>query len=118
MLRFAACLALSAALATPALAADTDARVIIKNSSSWALHHLYISSVDVEEWGDDQLGDAVIANGEQFTLTGVPCDAYDVKVVDEDGDECIINAVPLCVDDDAWEVTDDVLLGCQAASKE
>lgn len=118
MQRLVASLALSCALVAPAFAADTDATVVINNGSSWALHHLYISSVDTQEWGPDQLGDAVIANGQEFTLNNVPCDAYDVKVVDEDGDECVINAVALCVDSDKWTVTDDDLLGCQAATKE
>lgn len=118
MLRLAAFVVLSSALLTPAFAADTDAVVAITNNSSWDLHNLYISSVDDQEWGPDQLGDAVIASGESFTLNNIPCDAYDVRVVDEDGDECVVNAVALCADKDAWVIDDTDLLACQAASEE
>ena len=117
MLRFAAFVVLSSALLTPAFAADTDATVAITNNSSWDLHHLFISSVDDQEWGEDQLGDAVIASGESFTLNSIPCDAYDVRVVDEDGDECVVNAVALCADKDAWVIDDTDLLACQAATE-
>lgn len=118
MLRLAALAVLSAALVAPAAAADTDAVVTISNKSSWDLHHLFISSVDEEEWGPDQLGDAVIVSGEDFTLNNIPCDAYDVRLVDEDGDECVVSAVPLCVDKDAWVIEDSDLLACQAATDE
>lgn len=61
----------------------------------------------------DQLGDHVIKNGGSLTLTGIPCDEYDVKLVDEDGDECIVEAVDVCGEDDEWLITDDDLLECE-----
>ena len=86
--------------------------VTISNASEWNLDHLYMSSVDQDEWGADQLGDAVIGTGESFTLTGVPCASYDVKLVDDDGDECEVADVDIC-GDGGWEITSDDLLACQ-----
>ena len=104
-----------AVVAAPAFA-EYESKVEISNKSQWSIHHLYLSSVDTNEWGPDQLGDEVIeSGGGKFTLTDVPCDAYDVKLVDEDGDECVVNAVPLCVDDNRWVITDEPLLACQNA---
>ena len=103
--------------ASPALAAKGDSKIIIVNKSSWAIHEMYISSTDDAEWGEDQLGAETIENGEQFTLTGVPCGNWDVKVVDEDADECIVEGVALCADTDKWVINDSDLLGCQAASE-
>jgi len=74
--------------------------------------------VDEDDWGPDQLGDEVIASGESFHLNAIPCDAYDVRIVDEDGDECVVGGVALCADKDAWVINDDDLLSCQAETEE
>ncbi|MBI2397748.1 MAG: hypothetical protein HYV17_08115 [Xanthomonadales bacterium] len=95
-----------------------DSVVKIVNKSLWDIHHLYLSSVDDEEWGPDQLGDEVIGSGESFQLRGIPCDDYDVKIVDEDGDSCVVGGVSMCADNDAWVITDEDLLTCQAATDE
>lgn len=113
MSRIASFLAVSCLLAAPVFAADTDAQINIVNNSSWDIHKLYISSVDAQEWGPDQLGDDAIASGNSYTLSSIPCDAYDVKIVDEDGDECVVEAVALCADADDWTIEDDALLECQ-----
>jgi hypothetical protein len=111
-----AVLAAALAFAATASAGSNDAAVVIKNSSSWTLQELYVSPSGEDEWGPDQLQEEVIENGETFRLNGVPCGEYDVKVVDEEGDSCVIEEVGLCGGEDAWEVEDDVLLGCQAAT--
>lgn len=106
---------LVALVATPALA-GSDSKVIIVNKSNWAIHEMYFSPTDETEWGEDQLGSQTIETGDQFTLTGVPCDMWDVKVVDEDGDECVVQNVALCADADKWVIKDSDLLACQAAT--
>lgn len=103
--------------ASPAAFAASDAQVVIRNDSLWEIHNLFISATDEQEWGPDQLGEHVIeAGGGSFTLTGIPCGAYDVRLVDEDGDECVVGDVGLCAGKDAWVITDEDLLACQAAS--
>ena len=115
MTRIAVLFGLAALFAVPAFAASTDAQVKIVNRSLWDIHYLYISPVDDEEWGPDQLGDDVIESGESFTLREIPCDAYDVKIVDEDDDECVVAAVVLCAGKDHWVIENDALLECQNA---
>ncbi|HEX6159838.1 MAG TPA: hypothetical protein VF111_06705 [Thermoanaerobaculia bacterium] len=95
----------------PAFGADAVVKVI--NQSKWEIHHLYLSSSSDESWGEDQLEDEVLTKGDSLTLTGIPCDEYDIKVVDEDGDECIIEAVSLCKDNSYWKITDKDLLECE-----
>jgi hypothetical protein len=95
-----------------ASAADT-ATVRILNKSKWDIHHFYLSSTDTEDWGPDQLGDDVLESGSSFTLTDIECDMWDIKVVDEDGDECEIRNVALCDEDAVWKITDDELLECE-----
>ncbi len=86
--------------------------VKITNASDWNVQHLYVSSVDQEQWGEDQLGDEVIGTGGSFTLKGVPCATYDVKLVDEDGDECEITDVDIC-GSGGWKIESADLLACQ-----
>ncbi|MFA6958851.1 MAG: hypothetical protein WC538_23515 [Thermoanaerobaculia bacterium] len=93
-------------------AAET-ASVRILNKSKWDIHHFYLSSTDTEEWGPDQLGEDVLESGSSFTLTDIECDIWDIKVVDEDGDECEIRGVALCDEDAIWKITDDELLECE-----
>jgi hypothetical protein len=99
---------------TPLFAAKKPkASVKVINQSDWAFHHLFLSSSTDEEWGPDQLGEDVLEKGDSMTLTDVPCDDYDIKVVDEDGDECVIEAVKLCNDHSYWKITNKELLGCE-----
>jgi len=115
MKKFAvACVLGSLLLAAPALAAT----VRIVNSSAWEIHHLYLSPSDTVNWGPDQLGDAIIAgdNG-TFTLTNIPADDYDIRIVDEDGDECVIEDVDIDADHETWSITSKDLLACQSQSQ-
>jgi len=99
--------------------AGSKAEVKIINKSMWEIHELYISSTDTREWGPDQLGREIIGSeGGRFTLTDIPCDAYDVRLVDEDGDVCVVNDVGLCASKGTWVIDDETLLGCQLGTDE
>jgi len=86
-----------------------------RNSSEWDIQEMYLSPTGEESWGPDQLGQATIPSGSTFTLRNIPVGDYDFKIVDEDEDECIIEEVTIA-DDEAVEIDDDDLLGCQAES--
>ena len=110
-----ACLAVIALLAALPAAAK-NASVTIKNKSHWEIHQMYFSATSQDQWGPDQLGNHTIAaKGGSYTLTDIPCDKYDVRLVDEDGDECVVGHVGLCSDNE-WVIKDDDLLSCQAES--
>lgn len=102
--------------ATAALAAKGDSKVIFVNQSSWSINQLYFAPTSDSDWGEDHLGKHTLDRGDQLTLTGVACGTWDVRVVDEDGDECIIESVALCGDTDQWVIKDADLLACQAAT--
>lgn len=103
-------------LASSALA--RDATVTIHNRSAWDIYQLYLSSSSDRSWGDDQLGEHVIETGERFRLHGIPCDDYDVRIVDEDGDVCVIGGVALCGDRETWVIDDADLIACQLLTDE
>jgi hypothetical protein len=104
-------------IAASAAAAKFDSDVTIKNDSAWTLVNLYMSAADENEWGPDQLGEQVIETGGSFKIHSIPCDSYDIKIVDEDGDECVIGGVDVCADSNTWTVSDDDLLACQAETE-
>jgi hypothetical protein len=89
------------------------AEFMIENKSDWDIHHLYLSSTDEQQWGPDQLGNNVLESGESFTLHSIPCDKYDIKVVDNDGDECVIAGITMCKDHTHWNLTNKELLNCE-----
>ena len=96
--------------ATPVFAKNASVKVI--NQSKFAIHELYLSPHEQDQWGPDQLQDEVIEVGATFTLHSIPCGDYDIKVVDEDGDECVVEDVTLC-DDHFWKITNKDLLNCE-----
>ena len=50
----------------------------------------------------------MLASGETFSLGNIPAGEYDVKVVDEDDDDCVLNDIAI-VNDTEWSLTTDVL---------
>jgi hypothetical protein len=97
---------------------DLTSSVSIRNTSSYAIHRMHVSAVNDPNWGPDQLASDVLASGETFTLTGVPCDTYDVRLVDEDGDECIVRGVAICGEDQGWVLDDSELTACEAFTQQ
>ena len=111
MSRKAVFLALAACLLIALPAAANDIKIV--NSSQWAIYHFQLSPTDNENWGPDQLQDHVVQPNSSFTLKGVPCDTYDVKLIDEDGDECIVAAVDVCAGAEEWHVSSEDLAACE-----
>jgi hypothetical protein len=110
--RFVALVAVFAVgLASIAVAANST--VTINNKSKWQIDQFFMSPADTDEWGPDQLGDKVIGTGQSFTLTDVPCNKFDIKIVDEDGDECELRGISLCANSATWNITDQELLTCE-----
>jgi hypothetical protein len=62
----------------PTPAPTTTLQII--NDSGTDIWRLYLSPGASDQGGDDRLGDAVIAAGERFTLTGIPNGTYNVLV--------------------------------------
>jgi hypothetical protein len=96
-----------------ALAPSRKASIKVINQSRWEIHHLFLALRTNREWGVDQLGEEVIHRGESFTLTDIECDLYDIRIVDEDGDECILEKQDLCGEASTWKLTNRGLRACK-----
>lgn len=95
-----------------AAAAGKD-EVTVRNKSAWEIQELYLSTVDENAWGADLLGLNTLESGKSVKLAGIPCGSYDVRVVNADGDECVVAGAVLCADHDAWTLTDADLQACE-----
>ena len=107
--------ALAVVASTIGIAAQKKVSVTVVNRSDWEIHELYLSSIDEDKWGPDQLGTQIIAakNG-RFKLSGIPVGDYDVKLVDEDEDECVVEGVEIGAEgSEEWVITSKDLLKCQ-----
>jgi hypothetical protein len=99
-------------LSASGAAADTAVATLV-NQTSFEIHQLFLSPSHESHWGPDQLGQDILEPGYEYTLSGMPCGNYDVKLVDEQGDECVITGDYLCGDAGKWILTDEELLDCQ-----
>jgi hypothetical protein len=93
------------------------ATINIENNSSWEIHEIYFAPSSQDDWGDDHLGQKVLKPGMTLTLTGVNPGKWDVRLVDQDEDECIVKNQQIKASE-KFSIDDDDLLGCQAATEE
>ena len=107
---------LVAALAfAPAVAMAATGEFV--NQSSWDIYEIYLSPSNQKTWGEDYLESDVLTKGDSLTITDVDAGTWDVMVVDEDGDKCVVEGVKFNKrDKDRWVIKDKDLLACQAAS--
>ena len=106
------CVALFA-LAALSVARTPTTSVNIVNNSSREIRNVYLSHVDVDDWGGDQLSDgATIAPGQSFNLSNLACDQQQVKVIAEDQDGCFLSTVVTCGNSSTWTITNDTARDC------
>lgn len=109
-------LLLACCLACNVQAAEQKSTVRIVNETGYGFYLLYLSSTFSDDWGPDLLEDSVLLPGQRFTLTEVPCAEYDLLIVDEDGNECILSAIPVCDSHETWSFDADSWSACLALS--
>lgn len=102
-----------ALLISPMIASAIEVEFV--NKSSWVITEVYFSSAKEKNWGEDFLGAEVLGNGDALTLSDVKAGKWDVKIVDEDDDVCILENVAI-TKNDKWVIDDEDLLGCQAGT--
>lgn len=102
--------ALAACLALAATACTSDdggalpsASLRVVNDSDFVIEEIYLTATDDPDWGPNLLRGDVLFPDEELLL-GVTCDLYDALVVDEDGVECEIDEVDLCLNDATWVI--------------
>ena len=105
--------AASMLIAQPSLAAN----ITVENHSSWEIHEIYLSPSNQASWGNDRLGEYVLESGMRLPLTGIRPGNWDIRLVDEDEDVCVLEDVTVG-ESETWKIDDDDLLNCQAGTDE
>ena len=108
------CIGAAGALVALAMIAscEGDSTLTIHNDSSYALYEINLSPVSAATWGPDLLDGDALLPGETIEIYDIVCDDYDVRLVDEDGAECVIQDLDLCFDDEVWQIDDLELAIC------
>lgn len=76
-----------------------DRRVVIVNDTSTAINEFYASSVGVNSWQEDILGNETLAAGDSVRVNvddGTGYCKYDFRAVFEDGTETVRKRVNVC----------------------
>jgi len=89
-----------------------NSSLVVKNESSWKILQIFLTTPNTDDWGPDRLGADVIEPGRTYILVGIRCGIYYVKLVDEDGDECL-NYMDFCGGKTILTITNDYLLTCE-----
>ena len=75
---------------------------VTNDLGSWNIHEVYIGPSTESDWGNNLITE-VLEPGDEFTLM-VKADNYDIKLIDEDGDEYIKYLVAVGADGFSWNV--------------
>jgi hypothetical protein len=63
----------------------------VSNGSKWAVHRIFVSPCGSTTWGANRLPENdVLTPDSSRTIRDLDADCYDVKLVDEDGDVCVV----------------------------
>lgn len=103
------------ALGTAACGADDpslDSSLVIENDSSYTIVEINMSPTTQIAWGADLLGADVLEPGDVLELSQIQCGTYDIRIVDDTTDECILDTVDLCLDNAVWRIDDVELASC------
>ncbi len=88
-----------------------DSSLTIINDSDYAIIGIYLTPTDSSTWGPNLLRSDLYP-GEEITIDFIDCDYYDIKLVDEDYVECVVEDIDFCFDNDVWYIDNYFLNTC------
>jgi hypothetical protein len=91
-----------------------DASLTVINNSDFVIEEIYLTDVDARGWGANLLGGDVLFPGEDLILD-VDCGFYDALLIDEDGVECELESIDLCLNDATWNIYNNTCVAFEAA---
>lgn len=101
------CLSVLASLSLAAAACGgNDARLTVVNRSDFVIEEIYLADVGDPSWGPNLLQDDALFPDERLILS-VSCGFYDVLLIDEDGVDCQLHDIDLCLNSATWLIRND-----------
>src|SRR5215210_1408495 len=86
--------------------------VALHNSSRYDIHSIQLSPSDHRDWGSNLIAGDVLMHGEDAQLAVFDCKKYDLRMLDDENVECVIDDIDLCFEDKQWNINDTVLAVC------
>jgi len=96
-----------------------DATLQVDNQSDFVITEIRVTSVGSSTWGPNLLGGDVLFPDDTLEL-GVTCGFYDALLVDEDGVDCEVHDLDLCLNDANWVIQNNTcsVFGAAKAARE
>lgn len=96
-----------------------DASLRVINRSDYWITEIRVTPIDEVDWGPNLLDGDGLAPGESLVVR-VHCDFYDALLVDEDGVECRVYDLDLCLNDATWVIRNETcsVFGAAKAARE
>lgn len=84
-----------------------DCALEIVNSTGYDMYYVYVADSADTDWGADVLGDDVLLDGESVLVdvASNPDSYYDIKAIDNEGDEYYAYEFDFCSDGEALSYT-------------
>jgi hypothetical protein len=92
--------------------AQASETMTIQNESAFDIRQIFLSKVSHRTWEEDVLGRRILRSGRSIDVTNIDPDFYDVMLVDEDGDTCVLYGVNLRRNR-TWTINTEGLLDCE-----
>lgn len=86
--------------------------IALHNTSKFDIYSIQLSPADHAEWGNNLIAGDVLMHGENASLAVFDCKKYDLRMVDDENVECVIDDIDLCFEDKQWTIDDTVLAIC------
>ena len=86
----------------------------VQNNSKTKIVHLFMSGIDEQKWGEDQLGendDDTIDPADSYTIEDIEPGIYDLKVVAADGTTCVLSHIRFSAGK-IWTIDEALLDSC------
>jgi hypothetical protein len=98
--------------AIPAAAQSNYHILRMENSTGYDIYQVRISRVNDPSWERDLLGTRVFESGTSFTVIDILPGRYDIALVDQDADVCVLHGVAI-YGDLSWDLSQRWLLDCE-----
>ena len=98
---------------------STDSTLHVRNDSDFSIVEIRVTSVGSPTWGPNLIDGDELRPGESI-LVGVECDTYDALLVDEEGVDCELHDLDLCLNDADWIIRNNTctVFGAARAARE
>jgi hypothetical protein len=93
-----------------------DATITVVNNSDFVIDEIYLTDIGSSDWGPNLVHTEGLFPRERLVV-GVDCDLYDALLVDEDGVECRLDSIDLCLNDATWYINNNTCVAFGAALK-